>query len=291
MRQMLIRRFLLGTAAMLAVPALLLAQTAPGDSDLYCAGFFTRRVMNGLKVLSSEEAGLKNEFGAGDYVYLDHGREAITAPGSQYMLLRPMHDINRQEAFKGQKEIVAGLGTLYAQIARIEVAMLHDRSATARIVTSCEPALAGDIAVPLQPQTAHPYRSPKMTARFPEPSGGVAGVIAAAKDFDQQAGEGRIIYLNLGTSQGLQPGSYLRIVRSYLSTTDADLGHAASEFLAESADTGMSDSRQLARAEQQALPREVLGEAMVLSAEDGSATAIITFSRAEVVVGDQVELE
>jgi hypothetical protein len=41
MRQMLTSRFLLGTAAVLAVPAFLLAQTAPGDSDLYCAGFFT----------------------------------------------------------------------------------------------------------------------------------------------------------------------------------------------------------------------------------------------------------
>jgi len=291
MRQTLLRRFLLGTVAVLAAPAFLLAQTAPSDSDIYCAGFFTQRAMNGLKVLSSEEAGLKNEFGAGDYVYLDHGRDAITSPGGQYMLLRPVRDLNRQEAFKGQKNIVAALGTLYAQIARIEVAMLHDHSATAKILTSCESAHAGDIAVPLEPQTAHPYRSPKMTARFAEPSGAVAGMIAAAKDFDQQVGEGRIIYLNLGTSQGLQPGSYLRIVRSYLSTADTDLGRASAEFLPESAYTGMGDSRKLTRAEQQTLPREVLGEAMVLSAEDGSATAIITYSRAEVVVGDQVELE
>ena len=275
----------------LMAPALLIAQTAPSDSDLYCAGFFTHRAMNGLKVLSSEEARLKNEFGAGDYVYLDHGREAIATSGGQYMLLRPMRDINRQEAFTGQKDMVTGLGTLYAQIARIEVAVLHDRSATARILTSCEPAHAGDIAVPLEPQTVHPYKVPKMTARFAEPSGGVAGMIAAAKDFGQQLGEGRIVYLNLGTSQGLQPGSYLRVVRSYLSTADTDLGRASAEFLPESAYTGVGDSRKLTRAEQQVLPREVLGEAMVLSAEDGSATAIITYSRAEAVVGDQVELE
>ncbi len=291
MRQTLLNRFLLGAAAVLAVPAFLLAQTAPSDSDLYCAGFFTHQVMNGLKVLSSEEAGLKNEFAAGDYVYLDHGRDAIASPGGQYMLLRPMRDINRQEAFQGQKDMVAGLGTLYAQIARIEVEALHDRSATAKIVKSCEPAHTGDIAVPLQPQTAHPYKSPKMTARFAEASGGTAGMIAAAKDFAQEVGEGRIVYLNLGTGKGLQPGSYLRIVRSYVSTADTDLGRASAEFLPESAYTGVGESHKLTLAEQQALPREVLGEAMVLSAEEGSATAIITYSRAEVVVGDQVELE
>jgi outer membrane protein OmpA-like peptidoglycan-associated protein len=291
MRLTFLNRLILGAAGVLAAPALLISQTAPSDSDLYCAGFFTHRAIDGLRVLSSEEAGLKNEFAAGDYVYLDHGRDAIPSPGGQYMLLRPVRDINRQEAFKGQQAMVAGLGTLYAQIARIEVAVLHDRSATARILTSCEPTHTGDIAVPLEPRTAHSYILPKITPRFAEPSGLATGQIAVAKGFDQNLGEGRIVYLNLGTSQGLQSGSYLRIVRSYLSTADTDSGRASAEFLGESAYTGMGESRKLTRAEQQALPREVLGEAMVLSAEEDSATAIVTYSRVEVVVGDQVELE
>ena len=291
MRQTFLSRLSLVTAAALVAPALLLAQTGPSDSDMYCAGFFTHRAMTGPKVQASEEAGMKNEFASGDYVYLDHGRNAIAAPGGQYMLLRPMQDINREEAFKGQHQMLAGLGTLYAEIARIEVSGLHDRSATAKILTSCEPVHTGDIAVPLEVQTAHPYKSPKMTPRFVDSSSKLTGMIAAAKDFDQTVGEGRIVYLNVGTGQGLQAGSYLRIVRSYSSTADTDFGHASGEFMSESAATAMSKTHKLTRAEEQALPREVLGEAMVLSAEEGTATAIVTYSRAEVVVGDQVEPE
>lgn len=287
--------FLVGLIVAVAVgmmaPVHLMAQTSPSESDMYCAGFFTHRTITGLRVLSSEDAGFKNEFAAGDFVYLDHGRDATPPPNGQYMLLRPVRDVNREEAFEGQSRLVAQLGTLYSQIARIQITVLHDHSSTARILTSCEPANAGDIAVPFEPRTTLPYKQPKITPRFAEPSGLATGVIAAAKGFDQYVGEGRIVYLNLGASQNLQPGSYLLIVRSYQSTTDTVFGRAAANYLPQSSLTGMGDSHKLTREERQALPREVLGEAMVLSAEEDSATAIVTYSRTEVKMGDQVELE
>ena len=54
---------------------------------------------------------------------------------------------------------------------------------------------------------------------------------------------------------------------------------------------GVNLARKRTPAEEASLPSEVLGEVMVLTVDQNSATAIITYSRAEVAVGDSVQLE
>jgi hypothetical protein len=205
------------------------------------------------------------------------------------MVVRAVTDVNRREAFKGQHDMLAGLGTLYDRVARIEVQVLHEKTSTAKVLSSCQPALAGDIAIPWNVQAASAYKVPRMTDRFAPSSGKATGLIASAKDFDQWLGEGKIVYLNLGTSAGLQTGSYLRVVRPYLQGANAAFGKAASNYLTEL--TGTSVGKRLTPEEVASFPREVVGEVMVLSAEEGSATGIITYSRWEVSVGDAVEIE
>src|SRR5688572_13818248 len=76
------------------------AQRAPGDTDLYCAGFFTTEFVEpGLTVQSSEDSGFKNEFADRDYVYLNRGQDTIVNTGGHYMLLRPRADHNRKDSF------------------------------------------------------------------------------------------------------------------------------------------------------------------------------------------------
>ena len=277
-------------AAILAGPTWLAAQSAPTQSDLYCAGFFTRRnIETGLIVQSSEDGGFKNEFHAGDYVYLNHGRDVIANVGGQYAIIRPMKDANLKEAFDGQDMLLRDMGTPYAEIARMEVEVLNDRSATAKILSSCEPVLAGDIAIPFNARSAPAYKTPRITARFAPAATRATGLIAASKYFDRWIGEGKIVYMNLGSAEGLQVGSYLRVVRPYLGGGNADFGEAVRAYPIEM--NGSKLGRRLTMAEEDSLPREVLGEVMVLSVEDGSATGIVTYSRSEVAVGDGVELE
>jgi hypothetical protein len=284
---------LLWAGVSLLAPGSVLAQatpTVPSESDIYCAGFFTQRpVESGLTIQGSEDGGFKNEFVAGDYVYLSRGRDAITSPGAQYMVLRPAVDVNRREAFTGQHDVLAGLGTLYAQVAKVEVQVLHEKTSTAKILASCQTVLAGDILIPWSNQAAPAYKTPRITDQFAPSSGKATGMIAAAKEFDQWLGEGKIVYLNLGTSHGLQAGSYLRVVRPYLTGANGAFGHAARNYPTEL--TGSSMGRRLTPEEVASFPRETVGEVMVLSAEEGSATGIISYSRAEISVGDAVEVE
>ncbi|MSO21422.1 MAG: hypothetical protein EXQ56_13390 [Acidobacteria bacterium] len=274
-------------AGMLLAATSLHAQRAPMDTDLYCAGFFTTRaVESGLAVKSGEDGGFKYEFVAGDYIYLSRGQNTIVNTGGQYMILRPNVDVNRKESFPGQQLMVHGMGKLYSEVGRIEVKVVARAHATAQVLRSCEPIEPGDIAIPLNARTAPAYKTQRITPRFAEPSGKAAGVIATAKEFDREVGEGRIVYLNIGSGQGLQPGSYLRIRRPF--STDADAFNVDAR---EYRNHDGTPQRPMLKSELAAMPSEVLGEVMVLSTEETSATGIITYSRVEVIVGDSVELE
>jgi hypothetical protein len=263
------------------------AQSRPMDSDLYCAGFFTTRAIEtGLTVQSSEEAGFKNEFTERDFVYLNRGKNTIVNTGGQYMLLRPTVDSNRAESFPGQIMMVKGMGTHYNEVGRIEVKLVNGSHATAEVLRACEEIEPGDIAIPLNARTAPDFKPSKITARFAEPSGKATGVIATAKEFARVVGEGQIVYLNIGSAQGLQPGSYLRIRRPY--SSDADYFNVAARGYL---DSKGNKQRPMLDSEIAAMPTEVLGEVMVLTAEQGTATAIVTYTRLEAMVGDTVELE
>ena len=272
-----------------AFPARMAAQAAaPTDTDLYCAGFFTPRSMDAaMSVLGGEDGGLKHEFSDRDIIYLTRGQGA--GPGSQFMVVRPIRDVNVRESFPGQRQIMMRLGTLYSEVARIQVRIVHEGSLTAEIVRACEPIVAGDLAIPLTPRSAPAYRSPKVADRFAPASGKPTGTVVASREFQQNVGEGKIVYLNLGRSQGAQVGSYLRVFRTASDRSQDPFEQAAREYATES--MGQKMGRQLTRAEVASLPRVVLGEVMLLAVEEGSSTGIVTFSREEIYLGDQVELE
>lgn len=272
-----------------ATPGRIAAQgPAPTEWDLYCAGFFTHRPIDaGMRVMGGEDGGFKNEYGDGDIIYLSRGAGA--APGSQFVVIRAIRDPNPYESFPGQRLLARQLGTLYSEIARIQVRIAHEASLTAEVTQSCEPIVAGDLAIPLTPRSAPPYRTPKVTDRFAPSSGKPTGILVAAREYQQNVGEGQTVYLNLGRNQGAQVGSYVRIFRTAMSRTRDPFEQAAREYPTES--MGQQMGRRLTRAEIAGLPRTVLGEVMLLAVEDDSATGIITFSREEIFLGDQVELE
>ena len=206
------------------------------------------------------------------------------------MVVRPVYDYNSLESYPGQQEMMRGLGKLYADIARIQIRVVHEGSLTAEVMHACEPVLAGDIVVPLTPRSAPAYRQPKLVDRFAPYSGKSTGVVVAAKELDQNVGEGQVVYVNLGTAQGLQVGSYLRVFRTALAKSQDPFEQAAREYMTE-AMGGQQVGRRLTRAELASLPRNVLGEIMLISVEEGSSSGIITFSREEITLGDMVEIE
>ena len=263
---------------------------APTTSDIYCSGFFTNSPLDAsLEILGGEAAGFQNEFMERDIIYLNKGRARITTPGIEYMVVRPANDSNPRESFAGQREMMKSMGTLYTEVARIQVQIVHEASATAEVVFACEPILKGDIAIPLGARQAPPFKSPQPFDRFAPPSGKATGVIVAGKEFQQNAGEGDVVYLNVGSGQGAQVGSYFRIFRSYLSNDKDPYQRNTRQYATDV--RGMRLGRKMTPQESASLPRTVIGELLVLSVQANSSTGIITYSWEEVSPGHEVELE
>jgi hypothetical protein len=110
-------------------------------------------------------------------------------------------------------------------------------------------------------------------------------MVVAGKDYGQVSGKLSPVYVNLGTNQGVKVGDYFRIFRYQGSMAETvvqvkDYQYAIYGF-------GSAPSRY----SWNDLPREVLGEGIVISTSRNSSTMVITVSTLEIYAGDYVEIE
>ncbi len=289
------------------------AQVSPAElgevsayNSLYCSGFISDRVLQkGLFVMSGDEAGDQNEFATGDIVYLSKGTGWIVNPGGEYIVYRPTRDVIRQEAFPGQKRMLKQLGTMYKQVGRIKINIVHRESVTATVLRACESISAGDFLIPFNVKAAVPLKPAAGFDRFAPASGRTVGTIVTGKEYASLIGTGHIVYLDIGSNHGVAIGQNYRIFRPFgnsdrRSTHPDDLvqsfrgqagGHLLTNPRYPTHVMGQRMGLRLNRFEQRRLPRGVLGELVILHVEGRSATGLVSFSRREIFAGDQVELE
>lgn len=261
----------------------------PAYNSIYCSGFITDRHIQDLFVLAGEE-GMKNEFVPGDVLYLNRGAKWVVNPGGEYIMLRRMADINKVQLFPGQQKILKELGTLYSEVGRIRVNIINDRSVTAEVLQACESISVGDIAVPFDVKPAPELKTSATFDRFAPPSGKGDGMIVASRDFGMILRKGDIGYMDIGAREGVAVGQHYRIYRPFQGSPYLDLYKRYRNSLPEKV-YGMQLNVHLTPEQMRSLPRDVVGEAVVLHVEGRAATLLVTFSLRDIVVGDYVELE
>ena len=263
----------------------------PTYADVYCAGFVTdRQIQSGLSVLTGEEGGLKNEYSDRDIVYLSRQSGYAVSPGSEFILIRPVLDPVKAELYQGQMTLVKSRGKMYEEVGRVRVEIVHEKNVTAKVMYTCSVIVAGDVALPFTPKPTPQLKpSGEPVDRFAPPSGKTHGMIMVAKNFQSQLGAGNIVYLDVGANDGVAPGQFYRIFRTFASAVKSP----SRRYLQNSPTHlgGMRESYHLTPSEKESLPRDVLGELVILWAEGRSAVGLITRSRADIVVGDEVELQ
>jgi hypothetical protein len=99
------------------------------------------------------------------------------------------------------------------------------------------------------------------------------------------AAAGRIVYVNLGSEQGARIGDYYRIFRYQgdrhgVAYTPRGQEHAVYGFGAAPGNWKWSD-----------VPREILGEGIVLNVSQNASTVLITDSLREIYAGDYIEIQ
>ena len=274
-----------------ASPAQNVAPAAPpipqiDYSTVNCAGFVSdQKVPDEIRVVSGEQSNYKIAFARGDYVHINRGQDKGVRVGDRFAVVRPTTDPTDVPWFKWQKKLLHAMGTIYLDAGQLRVVNVLPKVSVAQVVFSCDYMQRGDIVLPYQDRAVPPYKDPAAFDHFAPVSGRQVGMLVAGKDYGQIYGKLSAVYVNLGTNQGVKVGDYLRIFRyqgSMAETVPQEKGYQYTLY-------GFGSAP--AKYEWNDLPREVLGEGIVISVSRNSSTMVVTFNSIETYAGDYVEIE
>jgi hypothetical protein len=265
------------------------AQTAPPQasySAVYCSGFVSdQRVPDAARLVSGEESNVKIVFGAGDYVIINRGQDKGVRVGDRYSVVRAETDPLQVSFFKWQAKLIKAMGTHYLDAGQLRIVNVQAKTAIAEVTLSCDYMLRGDIILPFQERPQPTFKDPSTFDHFAPISGKPVAMVVEGRDYQQSAGQGTTFYVNLGTEKGVKVGDYFRIFR-YQGTL-ADLAPQTKEFQDRLYGLGSSPGRY----NWNDLPREVLGEGIVINVSRHSSTVFVTYSSADIYAGDYIEIE
>src|SRR5262245_3420732 len=247
------------------------------EADVYCSGFIrTEDVPRDLKVVArysdhNEYQGLAN---VGDYVYLNKGLEGGVTPGATYEVVRPT-------------KLVDTLGMHYLEVAQVQIVIGQSKYSLARITRGCGAVELGDVLIPYMKTEFPELPSKRPFSGTMRASGQVPGKVVMTKvklestgskfsngkttpnvmgtlsTLDRGlAGEGGVVYLNVGRGEGVKAGDLFIVFR----------------------DVPAADLRE---GNEQA--RTAIAEVVVLKVEEKASTALVTYSADVIGRGDLVE--
>jgi hypothetical protein len=206
-------------------------------------------------------------------------------PGDRFNVVRAEADKNPVLWFKWQEKLTRAMGSHYLDLGQLEVIKVEPNIAIAKVAMSCDLMQRGDIVLPFAERPVGPYKDAAVFDSLAPVSGRPVAMVVRGRDTQQMAGRWDSIYVNLGTSQGVKVGDYFRIFRYQGTDSDSIPAEKHSQDMLYGFG---SNPRHYAWND---LPREVLGEGIVLNASPNSATVLVTTLRKEIYSGDYVELE
>jgi hypothetical protein len=276
-----------GLAAILAVSIAHAqkAPTVPSESDLYCPGLpTTEAVPTNTYLISGENSRYKITFSQGDHVYINKGFEQGVKVGDQFEVVRAAKDALKNKWFKWQLQLSNAMGTTYMDIGRLRVVKVLGKTSIADLTLTCDLMQRGDIVLPFKARVAPAFHNTTFDP-YAAPSGKPTAMLVTTKHFGQVAGSGGIVYVNLGSDQGVHVGDYYRVFRYQGTHNDTiyQIRNTAYEVY------GFGSTP--VKYHWDDLPRQVLGEGIVLRTGPNSSTVLLTTTREEVYAGDYVEVE
>ncbi len=222
------------------------------EMALQCAQYvLTQREDESLYLVGSELGGDKVGLADRDVVYLNKGSNAGVKPGDLYTLHHAAYTVRHPSS--GKK-----LGTKIETTGWVKVILVQEDSACAVVEQACLDIHAGDYLKPFEKVNV-PMVVKREPAECCAPANGkVARHVVDLQDDASIAGEGNFVTIDAGTDDGIAPGNSFSIYRIMYPSVPT--------------------------------PRNPVGEATVVSVRDRTSTAKVTYSKYEVMVGDEVEL-
>jgi hypothetical protein len=275
-----------GSAAQQAAETVRYVRKAPDYNMMNCSGFATDKMPDEFHLISGEQSNYKMTFVQGDYVYINHGQDKGVRVGDRFSVVRADDYFGDVPWFKWQDKLTKAMGTTYIDAGQVRVVNVQPKTSIAQIIFSCDYMQRGDIVLPYQDRPAPPFKDPAAEFdHFAPVSGKPVAMLVASKDHADQLGQNNSVYVNLGTNQGVKVGDYFRIFR-YQGTRVETVPQTA-DFQYKMYGFGSAPQRY----QWNDLPREILGEGIVILVSHNSSTIMITLSSSQIYVGDYVEVE
>lgn len=296
-----------------ATPTLIVDNTkkempVAAGNNLYCAGYIQNAPVNtSVQIVGSTDEREQNVFAQGDYLYINRGEAAGARVGDVYSVIRPRGKFKSSFSKKGR------LGIYVREVGAVEIVKVSGAVSVARVKTSCDNFLLGDLLQPMETRVSPLFRQRPPLDLLGDSSGKAAGRIVLARDARETPSREDIVYIDLGREDNVQVGDYLTIFRplgkggvlnsneeEIVSGTVGGFGSQTfkgGEFSNQSprksgseADGSVVTSRDAKRGRPQNL-RRVVGEMVILNVQERTATAVITRAAQEIHTGDMVEVQ
>lgn len=190
-----------------------------------------------------------------DRGYARFARSAPVRPGETYVVYRTERAIRHpvtKELFGYQTRI---LGTA-------RVVAVDEKAATVQIASAYDPIERGAL---LGPWTQKPFRPVAARPNARELDGRIIGEPVSVLT---QLAEHQLVFVDRGSADGMEAGNSLQVVRS-------------GDLYGQDPSTAPWDP---------SLPKERVGELLVIDAREHVSTALVTRSRVELLVGDRFEM-
>jgi LysM repeat protein len=222
------------------------------EQSLQCAQYvLSHREDESLYLLGSELGGDKVALSERDIVYLSKGANAGIKAGDLYTLHHVAYTV--RHPVSGKK-----LGTKIETTGWVKVILVQDDTACAVVEQSCLDIHAGDYLKPFEKVNVPMVVQPAPAECCAPANGKITRHVVDLQDDATIAGAGQFVTIDAGTDDGVAPGNVFAVYRVLYPSVPT--------------------------------PRDAVGEATVVSVREKTATAKVTYSRREVMIGDQVEL-
>ena len=276
-------------------------------ANLYCAGYVQNSpIGTGDKIVGAVEEQERFNYSQNNLVYINMGADKGVKVGDMFSVVRPKGQVKSRWAKKD-------VGFFVQEVGALEVVNVKPQVAVARIKTSCDTFLLGDLVQPTEVRVAPDFaRRPSMDL-FADPTGSRTGRIFLAREGQEMLTRDTVVYVDLGADDNVKVGDYLTVYRPLgkggVLNSDRKESVSASEYGFESdrfrggkfsnqsprkkgseAKGGIATFQESKSDRPKGL-RKVVGEAVIVNVKERTATAVITRNAQEIVTGDFVEVQ
>jgi hypothetical protein len=282
--------------------------TVAARNNLYCAGYVqSSPIETANKLVGAVEEQEQFIYAENDVVYVNMGSNKGVRVGDVMAVVRPRGKVDTRWTKKND------LGFYVQEVGALEVIRVKNEVSVARVKTSCDNFLLGDLVQPMPQRTSPMHQARGPLDLYGDPSGKAMGRIFMSRDSQEALSREQIVYVDLGADDNVQVGDRLTVFRPlgkgnlFISDEDESLS-ARDESYQSNVYRGGKFSNQAARKsgerangrvvrtekakeDRPANMRKVVGEMVILNVKEKTATAVITKTAQEIHTGDWVEVQ